>query len=104
MKIQTGVQRLKDEYKTFNIKKENCAKFQTHAVWNQDLNLVQELPAEQQIHNFYATVKTADEDFTPKAIIRKFHLKRWWSEELTEARDRGERFYRIYQKNIMNET
>ena len=32
MKIQTGVQRGQDEYKTFNIKKANWAKFQTQAV------------------------------------------------------------------------
>ena len=77
IKIQIGVQRVQDGNKTFNVKKANWAKYQTHAVWNQGLNLVQELPAEQQIHNFCANVKTAVEDSIPKAIIRKFYPKRW---------------------------
>ena len=59
MKIQAGVQGVQDEYQTFNVKKASWARFQTHAVWNQDLNLVQDLHADQQIHNFYTTVKTA---------------------------------------------
>ena len=98
MKIQTCFQRVQDKYKTFNIKKPNWAKFLIHAVRNHDQNLVQDLPAEQQMHKVYATGKTAAEVPILKAIIRKLYPKSWWSKELTEARDTSETFYGIHQK------
>ena len=107
MKLHTGVEQQEEETSHFNLRRANWTTFQSHPVWDQDIEIIRDLPAETQLENVYNSIKVAAESSIPKVTIKKHYPKPWWSKEVAEARDRRERFYKIYkkkpnQRNLIN--
>jgi len=98
IKIQTGQHNPGNEIKMYNLKKASWTKFQSHSVWNRNVSLPNDLPTEQLVQHLYSTIKTAADDSIPITKIGKYYPKSWWSRELSDARDRKERFYKIYNE------
>ena len=78
------------------LKKANWDIYKGSSAWN---NLPQELGSNEEVlQNLYDRINTACDDAIPKTTPSKFFPKPWWTPELTESRNRRERFYKIHRR------
>ena len=78
------------------MKKADWSRFKNSKAWE---NLPgQILEGKSALEDFYRRINIASDEAIPTTIPTKFFPKPWWTEELTQSRNRRERFYLIYRR------
>jgi len=85
-----------------NIRKADWTKFQNSTAWEIDTEEFEHEDARSLTQVFYEKIRLANQTAIPKITIGKFYPKPWWSKELSDARDKRERFLKIYRKTKFN--